>query len=87
MPLLLLRRGRFLLLKVFTNLNLHGTTPPRVQPHLGDWGPEGVPTTKSKKRMRIWVGLALLGAMLAIFGVGWYIYYAMTGSWGFGIGS
>ena len=23
--------------------------------------------------------------MLAIFGLGWYVYHAMTGSWGFGI--
>jgi hypothetical protein len=36
--------------------------------------------------MRIWVGLALLGAMIAIFLLGWYVYYAMTGNIGFGIG-
>jgi len=24
--------------------------------------------------------------MVAIFLLGWYVYYAMTGSWGFGIG-
>jgi hypothetical protein len=36
--------------------------------------------------MRIWVGLALLGTMLAIFLLGWYVYHLMTGSWGFGIG-
>ena len=24
--------------------------------------------------------------MIAIFLLGWYVYYAMTGSWGFGIG-
>jgi hypothetical protein len=35
--------------------------------------------------MRIWVGLALLGAMLAIFLLGWYVYHLLTGSWGFGI--
>ena len=45
-----------------------------------------VPSTGQKRRMRIWVGLALLGGMLAIFGLGWYVYHAMTGSWGFGIG-
>ena len=45
-----------------------------------------MPTTRSKRRMRIWVGLALLGAMIAIFLLGWYVYHAMTGSWGFGIG-
>ena len=72
--------------KIFSNLNLHRATPPRVQPRLGEWGPLKVPTTKQKKRMRIWVGLALLGALIAIFLLGWYVYYVMTGSWGFGIG-
>ena len=61
-------------------------TPPRVQPKIGEWGPLKVPTTKHKRRMRIWVALALLGALIAIFGLGWYVYYVMTGSWGFGIG-
>ena len=74
-------------MKIFSNLNLNGTAPPRVQPTLGDWGPERVPSTRSKKRMRIWVGLVLLATMLAIFLLGWYIYHLMTGSWGFGIGS
>ena len=36
--------------------------------------------------MRIWVALALLGSLIAIFLLGWYVYYVMTGSWGFGIG-
>jgi NhaP-type Na+/H+ or K+/H+ antiporter len=57
-----------------------------VQPVLGEWGPANVPTTKQKRRMRIWVGLALLGAMIAIFLLGWYVYYVMTGDVGFGLG-
>ena len=73
--------------KIFSNLNLHGATPPRVQPTLGEWGPVKVPSTKQKKRMRIWVSLALLGGLIAIFLLGWYVYHAMTGSWGFGMGS
>lgn len=72
--------------KIFSNLNLHGSTPPRVQPSVGEWGPELVPTTKAKKRMRIWVGIALFVGMLAIFLLGWYVYYVMTGDIGFGIG-
>ena len=36
--------------------------------------------------MRIWASLALLGGLIAIFLLGWYVYHAMTGSWGFGIG-
>ena len=57
-----------------------------MQPVLGEWGPANVPTTKQKRRMRIWVGLALLAAMIAIFLLGWYVYYSMTGNIGFGIG-
>jgi hypothetical protein len=72
--------------RIFSNLNLNGATPPRVQPTVGEWGPVKVPSTKAKKRMRIWVILALLAAMIAIFLLGWYVYHAMTGSWGFGIG-
>lgn len=71
--------------KIFSNLNLNGSTPPRVQPAIGDWGPEKVPSTKAKKRMRIWVGLALFAAMLACFLLGWYVYYVMTGQIGFGL--
>jgi hypothetical protein len=73
-------------LKIFSNLNLHGATPPRVQPSVGEWGPLKVQSTKQKKRMRIWVFLAFLGSLIAIFLLGWYVYYMMTGSWGFGIG-
>jgi hypothetical protein len=72
--------------KIFSNLNLNGQAPPRVQPNVGEWGPEKVPSTKSKKRMRIWVSLALFGAMLACFLLGWYVYYLMTGDLGFGLG-
>jgi hypothetical protein len=73
-------------LKIFSNLNLHGATPPRVQPSVGEWGPLKVPSTKQKKRMRVWVSLAFFGSLIAIFLLGWYVYYLMTGSWGFGIG-
>lgn len=72
--------------RIFSDLNLNGATPPRVRPTLGEWGPELVPTTRSKRRMRIWVGLVLLATMIAILLLGWYVYHAMTGSWGFGIG-
>nr|WP_239579049.1 hypothetical protein [Microlunatus panaciterrae] len=67
-------------------MNLNGVTPPRVQPALGEWGPQKVPSTKAKKRMRIWASLALFAAMLALFLLGWYVYYLMTGNIGFGIG-
>ncbi|SDT40211.1 hypothetical protein SAMN04489812_5627 [Microlunatus soli] len=72
--------------KAFSNLNLNGHTPPRVQPEVGDWGPEKVPTTKQKKRMRIYVSIALPVIMLACFLLGWYVYFMMTGCYGFGMG-
>ena len=71
--------------KIFSNLNLNANTPPRVQPTVGEWGPEKVPSTKSKKRMRIFVSIALFVALLAAFLLGWYVYYQMTGNIGFGI--
>jgi hypothetical protein len=70
----------------FSNLNLNGRTPPRVQPTIGEWGPQKVPTTKQKKRMRIYVSIALPAAMLACFLLGWYVYFLMTGCYGFGFG-
>ena len=70
----------------FSNLNLNGRTPPRVQPSVGEWGPAQVPTTKQKRRMRIYVGIALPVAMLALFLLGWYVYFLMTGCYGFGFG-
>lgn len=72
--------------KIFSSLNLNGRTPPRVQPKVGEWGPEKVPTTKQKKRMRIYAAIALAVTMLACFLIGWYAYYAMTGCYGFGLG-
>ena len=29
--------------RVFTDLNLNGTTPARAQPRIGEWGPVGTP--------------------------------------------
>ena len=57
-------------LRIFSNLNLHGATPPRVQPAARRAGPAKLRTTKQKKRMRIWVGLVLLATMIAIFLLG-----------------
>lgn len=72
--------------KIVSNLNLNGRTPPRVQPKVGEWGPQKVPSTKQKKRTRIYVGIALVLGMLACFLVGWYGYFATTGCYGFGLG-
>lgn len=71
---------------LISNLNLNGNVPPRARPRLGEWGPEGVPGTKTKKRRR-WLAVgAFLLTMLAVFLLGWYVYYLMTGDPGFGLG-
>lgn len=64
---------------IFTNLNLNGTTPARVQPKVGEWGPDKVGTAGALKRMRIWVTLAFLASVAALFGLGYYFYKAFMG--------
>ncbi|MDR1768783.1 MAG: hypothetical protein LBR32_10225 [Propionibacteriaceae bacterium] len=54
-----------------SDLNLNVGASPRVMPGIGEWGPTGVPSTRSKKRMRwIVVGLFLL-ALVVLVGYGW----------------
>lgn len=48
-----------------SNLNLNGPVSPRVMPQIGEWGPEGVPSTRSKKRQR-WIVGGLLVLVLAL---------------------
>ena len=67
-------------MRIFTSLNLNGSTPARVQPKVGEWGPAMVPSTASKLRMRVWASLALTVALVALFFVGRYFYKALTGS-------
>ncbi len=69
-------------MRVFSDLNLHGNSPARVQPEVGEWGPRNVPSTPAKKRMRIWVTLALIAAITALFLLGTYFYKALTGQLG-----
>jgi hypothetical protein len=63
---------------LFSDLNLNGRTPAQVRPNLGDWGPELVPSTRSKKRGRFWVGFAFLGALLVVAGVFWFLVTQLT---------
>lgn len=63
---------------MFTNLNLNGNAPARVQPKLGEWGPQRVPSTAAKKRMRIWVSLAFVVALTVIIWVGYTFFKAFT---------
>lgn len=63
----------------FSNLNLHGDAPVRVQPRVGEWGPKRVPSTTQKKRTRLWVTGAFCTAVAALFVLGNFFYKALMG--------
>jgi hypothetical protein len=65
--------------KIFSDLDLNGSTPVRVQPRLGEWGPIDVPVRSRKARMRIWVSLALLAGLVLLVALGTYMYHALQG--------
>ncbi|MGJ6979345.1 hypothetical protein ACSDQ9_02270 [Aestuariimicrobium soli] len=69
-------------MRIFTNLNLNGTSPARVQPKVGEWGPRKVPTTAAKKRMRIWVSIAFVVVATVLVYVGYTFFKAFTQSQG-----
>lgn len=63
-----------------SNLNLNGRVSPRVMPRIGEWAPQDVPATRSKRRMR-WIVIGLLVAVtLAVVGLGWYAYTVLMGA-------
>ncbi|MVA75996.1 hypothetical protein GC722_08165 [Auraticoccus sp. F435] len=64
--------------KIFSDLNLNGSTPAQVRPGLGDWGPELVPSTRSKKRARWLVVLVFVLAVAVVAGVYWFLVSQLT---------
>ncbi len=62
-----------------SNLNLNGDASPTVIPGLGEWGPTGVPSTRSKKRMRWLIALFFTLALTAVTLFGWFIYTVLNG--------
>ena len=65
-------------MRIFTDLNLNGRSTSRVQPKVGEWGPQMVPSTAAKKRMRIWASVALVAGLTILFLVGYYFYKTLT---------
>ncbi len=57
-----------------SNLNLNADASPRVVPGIGEWGPDGVPTTRRKRRMRWWVSIALVVSLAAVVGLGAWVW-------------
>ena len=64
---------------IFSDLNLNGDTPVRVQPKLGEWSPLRVPTTAQKKRARLTVTFATLSVTVALFLLGDFFYKTLMG--------
>lgn len=59
---------------IFTDLNLNGRTPVRVQPKVGEWGPAGVPSTRAKKIGRILAPIAFAVVLAALSGLFYFFY-------------
>lgn len=57
-----------------SDLDLNGTTPMRVRPDVGDWGPQLVPTTRQKQRRRLWVPIIFALVLIALVVTGWIFY-------------
>lgn len=64
--------------KIFSDLNLHGSTPVQVRPNMGGSGPELVPGTRAKKRHRWLVVLLFMVALLVVAGVFWFLVTQLT---------
>ena len=64
---------------IFSDLNLNSDIPVRVQPKVGEWGPQRVPTTKQKKNARIMVTIAFVAITVALFYLGNFFYKALMG--------
>ncbi|MGL5405567.1 MAG: hypothetical protein ACRDAX_02065 [Propionibacteriaceae bacterium] len=59
----------------FSNLNLNGTTPIRVQPNVGEWGPQKVSSTRRKWWGRTLAVIAFILAFSALLGWAIFIYF------------
>ncbi|MCL1907304.1 MAG: hypothetical protein FWG08_05250 [Propionibacteriaceae bacterium] len=69
-------------MRVFSDLDLHPSTPIRVQPTLGEWGPRGVMTTNRKKLTRwLWL-LAFIVVTAVVIGFGYYAYHLIMDAGG-----
>ncbi|MDO5535149.1 MAG: hypothetical protein Q4F65_10920 [Propionibacteriaceae bacterium] len=62
-----------------TDLDLNGTTSPRVRPHVGEWPPADVPTTRRKRALRWWTIAATVVALVAVVAFGYVAYLALRG--------
>jgi hypothetical protein len=64
--------------RVFTDLDLHEDVPVRARPRIGEWGPKGVPTTRSKKVSRVVVPILFVLAAAAALTLGYLVFRAIS---------
>ncbi|HMR48805.1 MAG TPA: hypothetical protein PKE40_06055 [Arachnia sp.] len=65
---------------LFSNMNLDGRSPLRVQPGRGEWGPVDVPSTRLKRWVRIIVPIIAVAIAVGVFFLGRYFYLALIGA-------
>jgi len=61
--------------QVFSDLDYDGDAPVRARPEVGEWGPREVVSTAHRKRLRVWVTLAFLAAVVLIVAVGAFWFH------------
>lgn len=61
-----------------SDLDLNGGASPRVRPRLGEWGPDDVPTTRSKRRGRWWAVTAFAVLLTLVVGLGYGVWTLLT---------
>ncbi|MDR1791107.1 MAG: hypothetical protein LBR20_05560 [Propionibacteriaceae bacterium] len=60
-----------------SNLDLNEGLVPRVMPNIGEWGPQQVPSTKSKRRARWLTITAFVVILAAVIAYGYWMYTLM----------
>ena len=64
---------------MFSDPDLHGRTPLRVQPGVGEWGGERIVSTRIKRAVRIAVPVVILLLLTAMFFLGLHFYDFVKG--------
>ena len=62
-----------------SNLNLNGDASPRVRPRVGEWRPADVPTTRSKRHLRVWTIVAATAVLTVLVAFGTFAYFQLRG--------
>lgn len=58
--------------RLFSDLDLNGTVPSPGRPGIGEWGPDRLPSTQRKQRIRWMTPIAFVVVLLALVGLAIY---------------